>query len=61
MNTEEFICLSREKHGDNNCGVKISIYIEKYLKISKLMKHKNIKVVSMDTENMLYTCDDGNE
>jgi len=25
------------------------------------MKHKNIKVVSIDTENMLYTCDDGNE
>ena len=30
-------------------------------RISKLMKHKNIKVVSIDTENMLYTCDDGNE
>ena len=30
-------------------------------KISELMKHKNIKVVSIDTENMLYTCDDGNE
>ena len=25
------------------------------------MKHKNIKVVSIDIENMLYTCDDGNE
>lgn len=25
------------------------------------MKHKNIKVVSIDTENMLYTCDDDNE
>ena len=25
------------------------------------MKHKNIKVVSIDTENMLYICDDGNE
>ena len=25
------------------------------------MKYKNIKVVSIDTENMLYTCDDGNE
>ena len=30
-------------------------------RISELMKHKNIKVVSIDTENMLYTCDDGNE
>ena len=30
-------------------------------KISELMKHKNIKVVSIDTGNMLYTCDDGNE
>ena len=30
-------------------------------RISKLMKHKNIKVVSIDTENMLYTCDNGNE
>ena len=30
-------------------------------RISKLMKHQNIKVVSIDTENMLYTCDDGNE
>ena len=30
-------------------------------RISKLMKHKNIKVVSIDTENMLYTRDDGNE
>ena len=30
-------------------------------KISELMKHKNIKVVSIDTENMLYICDDGNE
>ena len=29
--------------------------------ISELMKHKNIKVVSIDTENMLYTCDDGND
>ena len=25
------------------------------------MAHKNFKVVSMDIENMLYTCDDGNE
>ena len=25
------------------------------------MKYKNIKVVSIDTEKMLYTCDDGNE
>ena len=25
------------------------------------LKYKNIKVVSIDTENMLYTCDDGNE
>ena len=30
-------------------------------KISEFMKHKNIKVVSIDTENMLYICDDGNE
>ena len=30
-------------------------------RIGELMKHKNIKVVSIDTENMLYTCDDGNE
>lgn len=30
-------------------------------RISKLMRHKNIKVVSIDTKNMLYTCDDGNE
>ena len=30
-------------------------------RISELMKHKNIKVVSIDTENMLYICDDGNE
>ena len=29
--------------------------------ISEFMKHKNIKVVSINTENMLYTCDDGNE
>lgn len=25
------------------------------------MKYKNIKVVSIDTENMLYTCNDGSE
>lgn len=25
------------------------------------MKYRNIKVVSIDTENMLYTCDDGND
>lgn len=31
------------------------------IRISKLMEHKNIKVVSIDTEKMLYTCDDGNE
>ena len=30
-------------------------------RIGELMKHKNIKVVSIDAENMLYTCDDGNE
>ena len=30
-------------------------------RIGELMKHKNIKVVSFDTENMLYICDDGNE
>ena len=29
--------------------------------ISEFMKHKNIKVVSINTENMLYICDDGNE
>ena len=29
--------------------------------ISEFMKHKNIKVVSISTENMLYICDDGNE
>jgi hypothetical protein len=31
------------------------------IRISKLMEHKNIKVVSIDIENMLYTCEDGNE
>ena len=30
-------------------------------RISELMKHKNIKVVAIDAENMLYTCDYGNE
>ena len=25
------------------------------------MKYKNIKVVSIDTKNMLYSCNDGNE
>lgn len=25
------------------------------------MEQKNVKVVSIDTENMLYMCDDGNE
>lgn len=30
-------------------------------RISEFMKHKNINVVSVDTGNMLYTCDDGNE
>lgn len=25
------------------------------------MKYKNIEVVSIDTENMIYTCNDGNE
>ena len=30
-------------------------------RIGELMKHKDIKVVSIDTENMLYICDDGNE
>lgn len=29
--------------------------------INELMKHKNMKVVSIDTEKMLFTCDDGNE
>ena len=30
-------------------------------KIIKNMEQKNIKVVSIDTDNMLYMCDDGNE
>ena len=30
-------------------------------KIIENMKQKNIKVVSIDTDNMLYMCDDGNE
>lgn len=30
-------------------------------RITEFMKHKNINVVSVDTGNMLYTCDDGNE
>lgn len=30
-------------------------------KIIENMEQKNIKVVSIDTDNMLYTCDDGNE
>lgn len=30
-------------------------------KIIENMEHKNIKVVSIDTDNMLYMCDDGNE
>lgn len=25
------------------------------------MEQNNIKVISTDTENMIYTCDDGNE
>ena len=25
------------------------------------MEQKNVKVVSIDTDNMLYMCDDGNE
>lgn len=25
------------------------------------MEQNNVKVVSVDTENMVYTCDDGNE
>ena len=29
--------------------------------IIKNMEQKNIKVVSIDTDNMLYMCDDGNE
>lgn len=29
-------------------------------RISELMKHKNIKVVSIDTENVLYACDNSN-
>ena len=27
----------------------------------KIWNRKNIKVVSIDTDNMLYMCDDGNE
>ena len=30
-------------------------------KIFENMERKNIKVVSIDTDNMLYMCDDGNE
>ena len=30
-------------------------------KIIENMEQKNIKVVSIDTDNMLYRCDDGNE
>lgn len=30
-------------------------------KIIKNMEQKNIKVVYIDTDNMLYMCDDGNE
>ena len=30
-------------------------------RIGELMKHKNIKVVSIDTDDMLYMCNDGNE
>ena len=29
--------------------------------IIEKMKNNTIKVVSIDTENMTYTCDDGNE
>ena len=30
-------------------------------KIIENMEHKNIKVGCIDTDNMLYKCDDGNE
>lgn len=30
-------------------------------KVIENMEQKNIKVVSIDTDNMLYMCDDGNE
>ncbi len=30
-------------------------------RILEKMKSNNIKVLSIDAENMLYTCDDGNE
>ena len=30
-------------------------------KIIENMEHNNIKVISIDTENMLYNCNDGNE
>jgi translation elongation factor P/translation initiation factor 5A len=29
--------------------------------LSDMVKQNNIKVLSIDTENMLYTCDDGND
>ena len=31
------------------------------IKIIENMEQKNIKVVSIDIDNMLYMCDDGNE
>lgn len=31
------------------------------IKIIENMEQKNIKVVSIDVDNMLYMCDDGNE
>lgn len=30
-------------------------------KIIENMEQKNVKVISIDTDNMLYMCDDGNE
>lgn len=30
-------------------------------RVTKDMEYKNIQVVSIDTENMLYTCSDGND
>ena len=31
------------------------------IKIIENMEQKNIKIVSIDVDNMLYMCDDGNE
>ena len=31
------------------------------MKFFEISNYKNIEVVSIDTENMIYTCNDGNE